>query len=71
MEPTNINAETEDTLRLAKLFMRIADRENRNKVIALAEQLVAQQDEKLKGATPLTLGDPSSRIVSIGIKTHC
>ncbi len=43
---------TEDGLRLVKLFMQLTDRENRNKVIALAERLVAEQVEKSSGATP-------------------
>lgn len=43
---------TEDGLRLVKLFMQLADREKRNELLALAERLVAEQNEKSAGAIP-------------------
>ncbi len=48
-----ISVATEDGLRLVKLFMQITDSEKRNKLLTLAERLVAEQDEKSSGATPI------------------
>ena len=48
----NDRSETEEGLKLAKIFMQIKDRAQRQRVLALAEQILREQSQASDGAIP-------------------